>query len=137
MNNEVAEQIHLTTPATDRGELQHTPPPAPALRPVLVVLRGARVAVEYPLYNGRNVIGRFSDKPVDIDLTAQEPIDQIWCSRNHAVVVAEGANVYVEDLNSLNGTWVNGQKVMPGQPRALRPGDVIQIGTVQMKFAVR
>jgi len=53
------------------------------------------------------------------------------------VLVAEGPNVSVEDLNSLNGTWVNGQKVLPGQPRALKPGDVVQIGTVQMKFTLR
>jgi hypothetical protein len=136
MNNELIEQVHLTTPATDRADSGHTLPPPP-LRPVLVVLRGMRIAVEYPLYNGRNVIGRFSDKPVDIDLTAQESVDQIWCSRHHAVFVAEGANVYVDDLNSLNGTWVNGQKLAPGLPRALKPGDVVQVGTVQMKFTIR
>jgi pSer/pThr/pTyr-binding forkhead associated (FHA) protein len=137
MNNALVEQVHLTTPATDPANLAQTPAPPPPLRPVLVVLRGARIAVEFPLYAGRNVVGRFSDKPVDIDLTAQETVDQIWCSRNHAAFVAEGASVYVEDLNSLNGTWVNGQKVLPGQPRALKPGDVVQIGTVQLKFTVR
>lgn len=136
MNNQTVEQVQVTTPATDPADLAHTPAPPP-LRPVLVVLRGMRIAVEYPLYNGRNIVGRFSDKPVDIDLTAQEPVDQIWCSRNHAALVADGASVYVEDLNSLNGTWVNGQKVLPGQPRVLKPGDVVQIGTVQMKFTVR
>lgn len=136
MNQQTIEPVHITTPATDRADLAQTLPPPP-LRPVLVVLRGMRIAVEYPLYDGRNVVGRFSDKPVDIDLTVQESIDQIWCSRHHAVLVADGSNVYIEDLNSLNGTWVNGQRVHAGQPRHLKPGDVVQIGTVQMKYTVR
>ena len=41
----------------------------------------------------------------------------------------------IEDLNSLNGTWVNGAH-QAGQKRELNPEDVIQIGTVQMKLAV-
>ena len=33
------------------------------------------------------MIGRFADKPVDIDLMTQESLEQIWCSRQHAVVI--------------------------------------------------
>jgi pSer/pThr/pTyr-binding forkhead associated (FHA) protein len=42
----------------------------------------------------------------------------------------------VEDLNSLNGTWVNGARLHAGQQKPLKPGDVIQIGAVQLKLAV-
>ena len=45
-------------------------------------------------------------------------------------------DVAVEDLNSLNGTWVNGVRIHPGQRRPLKPGDVLQIGTVQMKLVL-
>ncbi len=126
-----------TVPATDQADQAPPPvPTVPALRPKLVVLRGQRIDTEYPVYEGRNTIGRFADRPVDIDLMNQEAIEQIWCSRQHAVVVFEGGVLAVEDLNSLNGTWVNGVRVHPGQRRQLKPGDVIQIGTVQLKFVL-
>jgi pSer/pThr/pTyr-binding forkhead associated (FHA) protein len=106
------------------------------VKPKLVVLRGMRLGAEYPLYDGRNVVGRFADKPVDIDLVSQEAVEQIWCSRQHAVLVCEKGAVSLEDLNSLNGTWLNGARVHAGQPRPVKPGDVVQIGTVQMKLVV-
>lgn len=111
-----------------------SPSPIPTLRLKLVVLRGQRVAAEYPIYEGRNTIGRFVDKPVDIDLVTQEPLEQVWCSRLHAAITFDHGVALVEDLNSLNGTWVNGARIHPGQLRQIRPNDVIQIGTVQMKL---
>ena len=109
-------------------------PVAPVGRPRLVVLRGLKINAEYPIYEGRNTIGRFADKPVDIDLVSQEAVEQIWCSRQHAVVTFDHGNVFVEDLNSLNGTWVNGSRIHAGQYHTLKHGDVIQIGTVQLKL---
>jgi hypothetical protein len=128
--------VHATIPATDRADKPLTPPPSPSIRPKLVVLRGMKIDTEYPIYEGRNTVGRFADKPVDIDLVSQESTEQIWCSRQHAVVTFEKGNVVIEDLNSLNGTWVNGVRIYAGQPRQLRPGDVVQIGTVQMKLVM-
>lgn len=125
-----------TIPATHRADQPPTPPPAPSLRPKLLVLRGLRINAEYPIYEGRNTIGRFAEKPVDIDLCSQEPAEQIWCSRQHAVVIFDKGKVFIEDLNSLNGTWVNGVRIYAGQPRLLSPGDIIQIGTVQMKLVM-
>ena len=112
------------------------PPPPPPLTAKLVVLRGLKIGVEFPVYEGRNTIGRFVDKPVDIDLTVQESVEQTWCSRCHAAVTLAGGNLVVEDLNSLNGTWVNGARIAPGHPRPLKPFDVIQIGTVQLKLII-
>ena len=106
----------------------------PAGRPKLLVLRGLKINAEYPIYEGRNTIGRFADKPVDIDLVSQESVEQIWCSRQHAVITFERGNLIVEDLNSLNGTWVNGSRIHAGQFHMLKHGDVLQIGTVQMKL---
>jgi hypothetical protein len=131
-----AQVVHATIPATDRADKSPTPPPAPSIRPKLVVLRGMKIDTEYPVYEGRNTVGRFADKPVDIDLVSQESNEQIWCSRQHAVVLFDKGNVSIEDLNSLNGTWVNGVRIYAGQPRQLRPGDVVQIGTVQMKLVM-
>ena len=89
--------------------------------------------VQYPLYPGKNYLGRTDDKPVDIDLDDQEAPDRIWCSRQHAVITFENGRLTIEDLNSLNGTFVNRTRVHPGQVRDLHENDVIQVGTVHMK----
>ena len=136
MNDLDQHPVHQTIPATDRADHQPTSPALPAVKPKLVVLRGMKIGAEYPLYEGRNVLGRFADKPVDIDLVSQESVEQIWCSRQHAVVLFEKGNVSIEDLNSLNGTWLNGARVHAGQSRPVKPGDVVQIGTVQMKLVL-
>jgi FHA domain len=101
--------------------------------PKLIVVRGQRIDVQYPLYPGKNYLGRTDDKPVDIDLDDQEAPDRIWCSRQHAVITFENGTLSIEDLNSLNGTFVNRTRVHPGQVRDLHENDVIQVGTVHMK----
>jgi hypothetical protein len=108
----------------------------PGAQPRLLVLRGLKRGVEYPLYEGHNFIGRADEKPVDIDLEDQEPPDRIWSSRQHALVSFDGGRLFIEDLNSSNGTFVNRTRVYPGQKRDLAVNDVIQIGTVQMKVII-
>ena len=129
-----------------------TPPPstAPAAKPAggtpipagaqvkLVVQRGLKVGEEYSVFAGENYVGRADEKPVDIDLTFQEPEDRVWCSRQHALVVFDDAAgmLTIEDLNSSNGTYVNRERVYPGQPRQLFVGNTIQIGTVHLRVKV-
>jgi hypothetical protein len=126
-----------------------TPPPAttPAAMPAggtpipagaqvkLVVQRGLKVGEEYNVFAGENYVGRADEKPVDIDLTFQEPEDRVWCSRQHALLVFDDAagTLTIEDLNSSNGTFVNRERVYPGQPRQLFVGNTIQIGTVHLR----
>lgn len=102
--------------------------------PKLVVIRGQKLNVEYPIYTGDNFIGRTDEKPVDVDLEDQESTERIWCSRQHARVIYDDSGLSIEDLGSQNGTFVNRARIFPGQIRPLEAGDVIQIGTVQMKL---
>jgi len=117
-------------------------PPAPGAKlaadakPRLVVLRGLKLNVEYPIYEGNNFVGRADEKPVDIDLDDQEPPDRVWSSRQHCLISFENGELNLEDLNSANGTFVNRTRVYPGQKRPLTPNDVIQVGTVQLKLKV-
>jgi hypothetical protein len=132
-----ADTHHGATPASsistvdpDAGAPNRLPAES---KPKLVVLRGQRVNVEYPIYEGDNFIGRADDKAVDIDLEDQEPADRVWSSRQHAVISFQDGLLSVEDLNSTNGTFVNRNRVHPGQKKPLQINDVIQIGTVQLK----
>lgn len=101
--------------------------------PRLRVLRGQKRLVEYPLFEGANFIGRADEKPVDIDLEEQEPPDRIWCARQHACIEYDCGRLWIEDLNSAGGTYVNRTRVYVGTMRPLQDGDVIQIGSVQLK----
>src|SRR5205814_6549965 len=92
-----------TAPAASTGDGSM---PAGA-HPRLLVLRGQKRNVEFPIYEGTNYIGRADEKPVDIDLEDQEPPERVWCSRQHAVIFFEDGKLSLEDLNSSNGTYLN------------------------------
>ncbi len=114
--------------------------PAAALpagaQPKLKVTRGLKIGQEYPIYEGHNFIGRADEKPVDVDLEDQESPDRVWSSRQHAVVTFENNGLVIEDLNSSNGTFVNRNRIHPGQKTPLNVNDIVQVGTVQLKVVV-
>ena len=53
-------------PSTETVDNARTPVPVSSTK--LLVLRGCKIGMEFPIYEGRNTIGRFAEKPVDIDL---------------------------------------------------------------------
>jgi len=103
-------------------------------KPALVLMKGPGVGQLFALAPGANMIGRADTQPVQIDLEPYEPSDRVWSSRQHAVIHREDDRIVLEDLNSLNGTFVNKTRVHPRQPRPLVVDDIIQIGTVQLKL---
>jgi DNA-binding winged helix-turn-helix (wHTH) protein len=80
----------------------------------------------FMLAAGENLIGRNPECAVWIDATG--------VSRRHARVQldSESGTVTIEDLNSLNGTFVNEARVE--SPRALHDGDAVQIGSATLTF---
>lgn len=72
---------------------------------------------------GRVTLGRVGSVEV--------PLADAKASREHARVFEQGGEWHVVDLNSTNGTFVNGAKVTR---RVLRPGDEITIGTTSFVF---
>lgn len=101
--------------------------------PRLFVVRGQKPKVEFPILAGLNFVGRADDKPVDIDLEDQENPERVWASRQHAVIEFEDNKITIEDLNSSNGTFLNRNKIYPGQKMPLKANDMVQIGNIQMK----
>lgn len=53
--------------------------------------------------------------------------DNQTVSRKHAVLFADHGRWYVDDLNSLNGTYVNGSKIVPGQAVGIQGGDEVAL----------
>lgn len=54
--------------------------------------------------------------------------DKTYVGRCHAAITAEPDGVYIEDLNSRNGTFVNGRKLIPGQRMRMEHGSEICLG---------
>src|SRR5215475_9633041 len=52
-------------------------------------------------------------------------------SRVHAVLCPTPEGLELHDLGSLNGTWVNGERI--SGPTVLAPGDVIKLGATQLE----
>ncbi|HEX2086338.1 MAG TPA: FHA domain-containing protein [Solirubrobacteraceae bacterium] len=64
-------------------------------------------------------------------LSADVRLDDATVSRKHAVVVRRGDDAVILDDRSMNGVWVNGERVTEA---VLRDGDEIRLGRVPLKF---
>lgn len=102
--------------------------------PRLVCQRGAKVGIEYPIYEGKNFMGRSDEQPVDIDLEDQETPEHVWSSRQHCCITFENGTMTIDDLKSANGTYVNRDKLIPGEPRTLKPDDMVQVGAIHLRL---
>lgn len=78
----------------------------------------------------RTILGRLDvsayQKP-DLDLTPFGALEK-GVSRIHAAIFRSDETLTLVDMNSANGTHLNGQRLIPHQPRVLRDGDEIQFG---------
>jgi class 3 adenylate cyclase/tetratricopeptide (TPR) repeat protein len=61
-------------------------------------------------------------------------IDDPEISRTHAVITQSAEGIEIRDLSSLNGTWVNGERI--NTPTALVPGDVVKVGKTRIEVLV-
>lgn len=91
----------------------------------LEVIRGRNAGALFLIDDRRLVIGRTADAAIFLD--------DITVSRHHAEVFeGESRAVWVRDLGSMNGTYLNGEQVAVGQ---LLDGDILQIGMFKLRFA--
>ncbi|MBE2257955.1 MAG: FHA domain-containing protein [Rhodobacteraceae bacterium] len=89
----------------------------------LILSMDGLVLKEIPLLKERMSIGRKAHNDIQIDNMA--------ISGEHAAVVTILSDSFLEDLNSTNGTLVNGQSV---KKHFLKDGDVIELGKYKMKY---
>lgn len=83
------------------------------------------------------VIGRVdpatNEAPV-IDLSRFNALEK-GVSRRHAAIIRKDAALHLVDLSAANGTFLNGQRLVPDQPRILRDGDDIRLGHLVIRIA--
>jgi hypothetical protein len=93
--------------------------------PKLVLSLDGVVLREINLSKERTTIGRRSHNDV--------VIDNLAVSGEHAVIFTSGADTYLEDLGSTNGTTVNGQ---PIKKHLMQAGDTVEVGKYKLKYLV-
>jgi len=89
---------------------------------MILSLNGQTLA-EYNLSKERYTVGRLADNDIRIDNPA--------VSGHHSLIINILNDAFLEDLNSTNGTYVNGKLI---KKHALAHGDVITIGHHQLRF---
>src|SRR5271157_2148399 len=103
-------------------------PPSIAVRPdersfVLRFISGKYQGGEFPIVTDKQIlVGRSSD----LDMVLVEDM----VSRKHARIAMQGDQIWIEDLGSTNGTFVNGEKIKRAR---LKQGDRVLIGTSILK----
>lgn len=115
------------TPMPDLPPLESAGVPPTAPSPVsasgvptrMVGTQGAYVGVSFSLEADLITVGRDSSNGIVLE-------QESTVSRRHAQFVKQGDTLFVEDLGSTNGTFVNGMQISSLTP--VRPGDVVQFG---------
>jgi len=89
----------------------------------LVLSLDGQVMAEYNMNKERYTIGRLPDNDIRIDNAA--------VSGHHSLIINILNDSFLEDLNSTNGTYVNGKLI---KKHALQHGDVVTVGHHQLRF---
>jgi pSer/pThr/pTyr-binding forkhead associated (FHA) protein len=91
---------------------------------VLVVKRGGQAGARYTLERTLTTAGRHPESDIFLD--------DITVSRRHAEIVREGDHYLVRDAGSLNGTYLNRERI--GESVSLANGDELQVGKFKLVF---
>jgi pSer/pThr/pTyr-binding forkhead associated (FHA) protein len=108
--------------------------PAPALKPgqISVLVTGKAILLE-----GRQeyVLGRegLEDEKPDVNLGPHGARER-GVSRKHAVLKVDRRQLLLTDLNSSNGTWLNGSQLAANEPIRLESGDEVRLGKLALKI---
>jgi pSer/pThr/pTyr-binding forkhead associated (FHA) protein len=101
---------------------------APAITTgVLVALKGPALAEgeRFEIDTKAVTMGRGAPNDIRLD-------DDEFASAHHARIDPRRDGVWVEDIGSTNGTYVNGTRL--GRPQKLAPGDVVRVGETDLRY---
>ncbi|OJW08785.1 MAG: hypothetical protein BGO49_08325 [Planctomycetales bacterium 71-10] len=108
------------------------PVTATKTRWILEIARGREPGRRYSLERGETTIGNGPWAASHLSLADQEGDSPRRMAPKQAALTLAGDRLTIRDLDSPGGTFVNRQRLFTNQERALVPGDVIQVGAVQL-----
>jgi pSer/pThr/pTyr-binding forkhead associated (FHA) protein len=109
----------------ETGDLQAVDPEQVASEGAALVIRsgGGRAGETFLVEGDQMRIGRSPE--------AEVFLDDVTVSRNHALLVKRREGLYIDDLGSLNGTYVNRKRI---ESHKLQDGDELQVGKYKLTF---
>ena len=112
----------------ETGEIEEVELENVVARGAALVIRagGGRAGESFPLDGERLTVGRRPDSDIFLD--------DVTVSRDHAVLVRRGSDYFLDDLGSLNGTYVNRRRI---ESHRLADGDELQIGKYKLAYLSR
>jgi hypothetical protein len=112
----------------ETGELEEVKLEDVVARGAALVIRsgGGRAGESFALEADRLTVGRRPDSDIFLD--------DVTVSRDHAVIVRRGSDYYLDDCGSLNGTYINRERI---ESQRLSDGDELQIGKYKLAFLSR
>ena len=112
----------------ETGELKPVDLERLAAEGATLVIRagGGRAGETFDVAAEQTTIGRSPD--------AEVFLDDVTVSRNHALLVRRRDGLHVDDLGSLNGTYVNGHRI---ESHKLSSGDELQVGKYKLTYLER
>ena len=89
----------------------------------IVILSQGMTGRTHELAVDKTTIGRVEDNTF--------PITEPSVSSHHCEILLKGSDVVVRDLNSTNGTFINGEKITEA---TLKPGQILRLGQIEMRL---
>lgn len=123
LESELAEETTASFSAVDDEEAPFSPGELPEHAALLVVARGPNAGSRYLLDQDLVRVGRHPDADI--------LLDDITVSRKHVELQRDADGFAVRDVGSLNGTYLNRQRVDEAR---LRTGDELQVGRFRLRF---
>lgn len=135
----------LSTEGNDDAPVAGRAAPAAPTRQHAATVRGPRASLVvegggpvFPLVGEEILVGRYdpvTEIQPEIDLTEIDTKRSV--SRRHArMSLRDGAWYVAEEVGALNGTFVNGTRLLPGRGAPLSPGDIVSAGMVRLVYRV-
>jgi hypothetical protein len=90
----------------------------------LVILSEGMTGKAHELVVDKTTIGRVDDNTF--------PIPESSVSSHHCEVLLRGTDVIIHDLNSTNGTFINGHQITGEAP--IKPGQILRLGQVELRL---
>lgn len=102
----------------------------------LIIVSGSFAGKDFEIEEGDNLVGRWDPESGSFPEIDLEQVDEdAKVSRKHCIIDKSGDQITIEDIGSLNGTFINkSHRLNEGEKYLLKEGDEVMIGKIVVRF---